>query len=432
MRPPPLPLLLAALLLAPGHARGAEGRLAGVRLALKPAFQGWRFQRPLFLTHAPGAGDRLFVVEQGGRVWTLAGPEAGERKLFLDLSGKTRASGEGGLLGLAFHPRYAENGLLFVYYSDFSAKAEGRDHQSVVARYRAAAPDRADPASAKEILRVDQPYWNHNGGWLGFGRDGYLYIALGDGGSGGDPRGNAQNRRNWLGSILRIDVNVPEVQEGAADPVDPRDDPTVARRHGQEMEEVLKEAGGLEAMRRPRAPTYAVPRDNPFVGQAGVRPEIWAYGLRNPWRCSFDRDSGDLWCGDVGQNAVEEVDVIVKGGNYGWNFFEGSARYHEGPPYDGRPVVAPAADYRQDVGGRSVTGGYVYRGFRFPDLQGVYLYGDFVSGYIRGLRWENGRAVEDRRLAATGKQISSFGEDAEGELYVTAFDGRVYRIIQAK
>lgn len=378
---------LAALLFFLFPSGGEAGDAAPLRVTLEPAFKKLSFKKPLYLVSAPGS-TRLFVVEQGGVIWVMPGRGAAKRKLFLDLSAKTRASGERGLLGLAFHPRYAENGRFFVYYSDLSAKERGRDHQSVVARFTASEDaDRADPDSETEILRVDQPYSNHNGGCLQFAADGYLYIGLGDGGSAGDPQGHAQNLGSLLGKILRIDVDRP------ADEL-----------------------------------PYGIPKDNPFRGRRGARPEIWAYGLRNPWRFSFDRETGELWAGDVGQNEVEEIDRILPGGNYGWNYFEGSRAYRSGAGVDAASFEKPVLDYLQQVGGRSVTGGYVYRGDALPELFGLYIYGDYTSGRIRGFRYEGGEAVGDQLLAATGKAISSFGEDARGELYATAFDGGVYRL----
>ncbi|MCA9902330.1 MAG: PQQ-dependent sugar dehydrogenase, partial [Anaerolineae bacterium] len=295
------------------------------------------FSRPLFVTHAGDGSGRLFVVEQGGRIWILEE----ERRLdtpFLDISQlvSSEANGAGyserGLLGLAFHPDYAENGVFFVDYTDTNGN-------TVVARYRvsAADPDLADPASAEIILTQQQPYANHNGGHLAFGPDGYLYIGFGDGGSQGDPNGNAQNRSSWLGKILRI----------AAGP-----------------------EGG-----------YAIPEDNPFVQDTNAAPEIWAYGLRNPWRFSFDRETGDLYIGDVGGSDWEEIDYQPAGSpggaNYGWNIYEGMH------PTSGRAapedLVLPITEYPHSEG-VSVAGGYVYRGSTIESLQGIYLYGDFGFG----------------------------------------------------
>ncbi len=409
---------------------------APARVRLAPAFKGLKFRKPLYLTYAPDGRRRLFVVEQGGRIWVMARPGAARKKLFLDLSKKTAARWERGLLGLAFHPQYAENGYFFVYYSDPSARRRSRaiDHRSVVARFKVSAdPDRADPKSEREILSVDQPYGNHNGGCLQFGPDGFLYIGLGDGGSGGDPHGNAQDLGSLLGKILRIDIDALLELKTARkiSPIDdPRDDPRVPRRQQQDMADVIR-----EAMRPPRAQdrarrgaSYHIPKDNPFVGVEGARPEIWAYGLRNPWRFSFDPESGALWAGDVGQGEVEEIDLIVPGGNYGWNIFEGSQSYLDGGPAP-EGYVAPVIDYLHAQVGRSVTGGYVYRGDSVPGLHGVYVYGDYVSGRIRGARYANGSVSWDGPLLSSGKMISSFGLDVDGELYVLDYrGGAVYRL----
>jgi glucose/arabinose dehydrogenase len=248
---------------------------------------------------------------------------------------------------------------------------------------------RAAPDSEEIILEVPQPFSNHNGGALIFGPDGYLYVGLGDGGSRGDPRGNDQNTGTLLGSILRLDVD------------------------------------GVAGDRN-----YAIPPDNPFVGDPDSRDEIWAFGMRNPWRISFDRQTDDLWAGDVGQNVWEEVDVIVAGGNYGWNVTEGAHCYRPSTNCATGGLIPPVQEYDHGSG-CSITGGYVYRGEALPSLAGVYLYADFCSGRIWGLRYEDGAATVTREIANTGLPIASFGEDAAGELYVLAFDGGVYRVVAA-
>jgi glucose/arabinose dehydrogenase len=343
------------------------------------------FSSPLFVTSPPGDTDRLFVVERGGLIrivrdgGILATP-------FLDISGLVLASGEQGLLGLAFHPAYATNGYLFVNYTD----ASGDTH---IARYTVSAdPDVADAGSAERILFVDQPYSNHNGGMLAFGPDGMLYAGLGDGGSGGDPDGNGQNRTTLLGSLLRLDVDA-----------------------------------GLP---------YGIPADNPFAGHATYREEIWAYGLRNPWRFSFDRQNGDLYIGDVGQSVVEEIHyqrVDSPGGeNYGWNIMEGSRCYlSTSCPQSG--LVLPVAEYGHTAG-CSVTGGYVYRGSGSPDLQGRYFFGDFCSGWIRSFVISDGVATDLQDHSADIEKVpnlASFGEDGAGELYVVSLGGTVYRLTRA-
>jgi glucose/arabinose dehydrogenase len=305
---------------------------------------------------------------------------------FIDLSDRVFNAGERGLLGLAFPPGYAQKGYFYLHYSRLG------DGASVLSRFFVSAdPNLALPASEQVLLLVDQPFANHNGGQLAFGPDGLLYVALGDGGSAGDPFGNGQNPASLLGSLLRLDV------EGGALP-------------------------------------YAIPPDNPFVGLPNARPEIWAIGLRNPWRFSFDRLSGDLFIADVGQNTWEEINHqpggAAGGANYGWNILEGPDCFSpaEGcvPP---AAAVAPVASYDHGLG-CSVTGGYVYRGPQNPDLQGLYFYADFCSGRLWGLR-RVGATWENQLLAETGRQISSFGEDEAGRLYLADYgSGTILRIDQ--
>jgi glucose/arabinose dehydrogenase len=337
------------------------------------------FNRPLYLTHAGDGSGRLFVLEQDGVVQviengqTLATP-------FLDIRSRVGSQGnEQGLLGLAFHPNYAENGIFYVDYTDLIGN-------TVVARYSVSGDqNRADPDSETIVLQVSQPYANHNGGDINFGPDGYLYISLGDGGSGGDPGGNGQNTNTLLGAILRIDVD-----------------------------------GG--------AP-YAIPADNPFAGGGG-QPEIWVYGLRNPWRFSFDRQTGDFYIGDVGQNVWEEIDFLPAGTggvNFGWNYFEGNHAFVGNPP-DGLAAVFPVAEYRHE-GSCSVTGGYVYRGAQLPAWNGVYLYADFCSGEIFGLLQGSDGQWQNQSLFGTGQQITSFGQDESGELYFVGRGGNVFQLV---
>lgn len=358
----------------------AQGAIPDVRMV--PAFPDLEFDRPLYLTHANDTSDRLFVVEQPGRIHVLPGArDTNSSRVFLDITKRVRTvHNEEGLLALAFAPDYPQSGHFFVYYSASDPR------RGVLSRFSVSGSDRnsADAASEKVILEVDQPYGNHNGASVIFGPDGYLYLSLGDGGSAGDPHGHGQNLGTLLGSILRIDVTP--------------DDTT-----------------------RP----FSIPPDNPFIGVAGARGEIWAYGLRNVWRMSFDRQTGELWAGDVGQNKWEEIDLIVRGGNYGWNVREGAHDYR--PAATKATLIDPVIEYGR-YEGASVTGGYVYRGARFPGLQGVYLYADFVTGTIWGLRHSQGKLIESKALLEQPNNISSFGEDARGELYVTCFDGRIYRI----
>jgi glucose/arabinose dehydrogenase len=337
------------------------------------------FERPLYVTEAGDDSGRLFVVEQGGVVWILQDGERLETP-FLDVSALiTRQGNEQGLLGLAFHPNYSENGLFYINYTDVNG-------DTVVARYSVSADDAnaADPESAQILMQVDQPYSNHNGGHMLFGPDGYLYIGLGDGGSAGDPQGNGQNLSALLGKLLRIDVD-----------------------------------GGEP---------YGIPADNPFVDDANAAPEVWAYGLRNPWRFSFDRETNDLYIGDVGQNAWEELNFqpadSAGGENYGWNIYEATYPYAGTDSSD--DLVMPFAEYGHNQG-CSVTGGYVYRGEMLPDLQGVYLFADFCSGIIWSSYRDEAGEWQTDVFMETGRTISSFGEDAAGELYITDFNGVVSR-----
>jgi glucose/arabinose dehydrogenase len=339
---------------------------------------------PVDLQSVPGDRARLFVVEQAGRIRIIRGGAVLPTP-FLDIVDRVGSGGERGLLGLAFHPAYAQNGRFFVNYTDRS----GHTH---IAEFRGApGADTADPATERLVLFVTQPFPNHNGGGLAFGNDGMLYIALGDGGSGGDPLNNGQRLITHLGKILRVDVD--------------------------------------------RAAPFAIPSDNPFVGNAAALPAIWAYGLRNPWRIAFDRATGDLYIGDVGQNALEEVDVGLlarRGGeNYGWSVMEGTRCFR---PSSGCPTAGltlPVVEYGRGDG-CSITGGVVYRGCRMPGYHGTYFYGDYCTGMIRSFRLVNGQAVDQRDwTAALGRgvgSITSFGVDADGEVYIVDHDGEVYRV----
>jgi len=336
---------------------------------------GSSFTRPVLVTNA--GDERLFVVEQRGVIWILQG---GERLVepFLDIRAQVEDRGnEQGLLGLAFHPDFAHNGAFYLDYTG----AGGATH---IVRYGLSTdPNRADPASENLLLKIDQPYANHNGGVLAFGPDGYLYIGTGDGGSAGDPQGNGQRLDTLLGKILRLDVD-----------------------HGD---------------------PYAIPPDNPFAGGGG-RPEIWAYGLRNPWRIAFDPLTGDLYIGDVGQGSMEEVDFQPAGApggeNYGWNVREGTLAY-SGPA--AANMIDPVAEYDHSQG-CSITGGVVIRDSRLPEWSGVYLYGDFCSGQVWGLRPDGHGDWQHARLWASGFQISSFGVDAAGRVYLVDLNGSLQRL----
>ena len=357
-----------------------SGPLPSVRAEV--VFPGVSFDRMVYLTHPEGMPERLYLVLQPGRIMAFDNvPNPSTPQTFLDIRDRVSDRGnEEGLLGLAFDPDYGNNGYFYVYYSAASPR------RSVIARYHAPpGSDRVDPSTEKIIMEIGQPFSNHNGGQVTFGPDGYLYVGLGDGGSGGDPRGHGQNLRTLLGTILRIDVSA------------------------------LDETG-----------SYTVPPDNPFVGVQGARPEIWAYGLRNPWRFSFDRETGDLWTGDVGQNKLEEIDIIKPGANYGWNIMEGTSCFRN-PGCGSDELEPPVAEYGRD-GGCSVTGGYVYRGSRLPSLVGAYLYGDFCTGNIWALRYDGGQVTEQARIAATDLQISSFAEGPDGEVYILSFTGEIARL----
>lgn len=347
-------------------------------IQLQPVATG--LSSPLYVTSPPG-DERLFIVEQGGTI-RIVENGALRPTPFLDLSDSVSSGGERGLLSMAFHPSYATNGFFYVDYTD-------RRGNTRVVRYHVSdtSADVADPNSAKLILTVAQPFPNHNGGLVLFGLDGKLYIGLGDGGSGGDPQGNGQNLGALLGKILRVDVD-------AGDP-------------------------------------YAIPSDNPFVGHAGARGEIWAYGLRNPWRFAFDRTTHQLYIADVGQNAWEEVDVApagTGGQNYGWNIMEGRHCYNASL-CDQSGLTLPVLEYGHSDG-CSITGGYVYRGTLAPVLAGQYLYSDYCTGFLRSFTFSNG-AVSDERSWDVGDigNVLSFGEDDAGEVYVCSGNGTVYRIV---
>jgi uncharacterized protein (TIGR03437 family) len=335
---------------------------------------------PLDIQNAGDGSGRLFLAEQRGVIRVLE-DGALDPVPFLDIRTKVSAGGERGLLGLAFPPDFGRKQHFYVNYT------RAADGATVVARYRVSGnPGVADPASETVILLLNQPFSNHNGGGLVFGPDGFLYIGTGDGGSAFDPLNNAQNRQSLLGKMLRIDV------EGGAVP-------------------------------------YGVPPDNPFVHDPTYRPEIWALGLRNPWRYSFDRASGDLWIADVGQGRVEEINLQPSGGggeNYGWRRMEGTLCVEEG--CDTAGLTLPVHEYTHSAGECAVTGGFVYRGERSPALRGTYIYSDYCSGRIWALRREGGEWV-NRLLLSSGRSVSSFGEDEAGEIYLAAINsGEILRI----
>jgi glucose/arabinose dehydrogenase len=353
-----------------------------------PAAYAWRpvaggLQKPLGVVSPRDGSGRLFVLEQAGKVQIVQDGQILPVP-YLDIIDRVGSRGnEQGLLGLDFHPRYAENGFFYVNYTD-------RNGDTVIARFQVSPddPECADPGSEKRLMNITQPFPNHNGGEVTFGPDGYLYLGLGDGGSAGDPQGNGQSLETRLGKILRIDVD--------------NGDP------------------------------YAIPPDNPFAAGGG-REEIWAYGLRNPWRFSFDKLKGDLYIGDVGQNQIEEIDYLpagaAGGANFGWNYFEGTSAYQGAPPL-GLQFVPPVAEYSHAMG-CSVTGGVVYRGSRLPAWQGIYLYGDYCSGTVWGLARNALGIWQSQALFSQVGLITSFGQDEQGEVYLVDQKGVLY-VLDAK
>ncbi|SFT85033.1 Glucose/arabinose dehydrogenase, beta-propeller fold [Algoriphagus locisalis] len=352
---------------------------------VQEAFPNLSFTRPVDFQHAGDNSNRIFVVEQRGVISVFENNAAASEKTeFLDIESKVDDSGnEEGLLGLAFHPEFQSNGYFYVNYT------AGNPNRTVISRFSVMSsdPNKADPSSELVLLEFEQPYSNHNGGQISFGPDGFLYIATGDGGSGGDPQGNGQNRSTLLGKILRIDVN---------------------------------QTTGSN--------NYSIPADNPFVNNSeGFREEIYAYGLRNPWRFSFDSSNGQLWVGDVGQNKYEEIDIVENGGNYGWNTMEG---FHCFKPADcdKTGLALPVWEYDHSQGDISVTGGFVYHGDAIAELEGLYIYADFVSGRIWSLDVSDPSNPINTELLNADFPISAFGVDQNQELYICGFDDKIYKL----
>jgi len=358
------------------------------KLAATNVYEELVFHKPLWVGTAPDKLGRLFVVEQSGKIKVFkddasAKPES--VKTFLDLSAKVyMGHNEEGLLALAFHPKFKDNGHCYVYYSlkgEGMQTVLGRDVQlryGILSRFTVDKkdPDKIAADSEVELMRITQPWGNHNGADLLFGKDGYLYFSLGDGGAGGDPLNSGQDLSTLLGTILRIDID-----------------------------------------KQDKGKKYAVPKDNPFVGKTGAQPEIWAYGLRNVWRMCFDTKTDELWAGDVGQNAWEEIDLIVKGGNYGWRIREGAHKFGRGTE-EAPDLIDPVVEYAQSrADGRSVTGGVMHRGTSIKGLDGVYVFGDYESGRVWGVtRGDDGKVTEYSILCDTKRRISSFGYNTRGEL----------------
>ena len=371
--------LVLTLSFIPFSSRTARAQTSTGSIALEPVLSG--LSSPVYLTSAHDSSNRLFIVEQGGRIKVL--PDgANSPVVFLDIAARVISGGERGLLGLAFHPHFRSNRRFFVNYT------RTPDGATVIAEYHASstAPNIADTAETV-LLVIPQPFANHNGGMIEFGPDGYLYLGIGDGGSANDPGNRAQDINNLLGKILRIDVD-------RADGINP----------------------------------YASPADNPFFGSIPGRDEIYATGMRNPWRFSFDRLTGDLYAGDVGQNEWEEIDIVRRGANYGWRVMEG---LHCNPIFSGGVCTAaglttPIAEYRHTGGRCSVTGGYVYRGPNSTLAPGTYVYGDFCTGEVFTLINGQQEVLLDSSLS-----ISSFGEDEAGEIYIVGLGGTIHRLVNA-
>jgi len=369
---------------------GTSSGVARAQYQVVNAFPRLTFDEPVDLQNAGDASGRLFVVERHG-VIQVVGDWGGApaKRVFLDITDRVMSAGiEEGLLGLAFDPDFKSNGF---FYVDYVGRGRLR---TVISRFRVSAsnPDSADKASELVILEIPQPYSNHKGGQIAFGPDRYLWIALGDGGSERDPDNRGQDLTGLLAKILRIDVTSAE-----------------------------------------RSRPYSIPPDNPFVGNKhGWREETYAYGLRNPWRFSFDRPSGRVWAADVGQDRFEEIDIIEKGKNYGWSIMEGMRCYRP-DPCDKTGLTLPIWEYAHDAkGGNSITGGYVYRGPELRDLYGKYIYGDFVSGRIWALAYDGTHPPVNTELLRTDLGISSFGTDQNGEIYICDLNGLIYRLTARK
>jgi glucose/arabinose dehydrogenase len=353
-------------------------------LVLTNAFPSLSFKKPVDFQNANDGSNRLFVVEKSGKIHVFNNTrDANETLIFLDISHLVSEEGnEMGLLGLAFHPQFASNGYFFVDYTTNSPR------RTVIARYQvySSQPNQVNITTAHVILEIPQPYTNHNGGQIAFGPDGYLYIAMGDGGSAWDPMGHGQNKTSLLGALLRIDID--------------QSDP------------------GLN---------YGIPETNPFFRNVmGFAEEIFAYGLRNPWRFSFDSESGLLLVADVGQNDIEEIDIVENGGNYGWDIKEGTL-CHAGTECEDSNLIDPLWEYEHSYGS-SITGGYVYRGVKLSQIYGKYIYGDFVSGRIWALEFQNATPVNNTELFDLSMSISSFGVDESQELYILSYAGSIYSL----
>ncbi len=402
--------LATAILLTTLATGGALAQSSTINLAKPPeslntspmpikvvnAYPNLRVDRPIVLTGAGDGSGRLFIAGQKGKVFFIEqnDTEVEEANLFIDITKKVSykdRENEEGLLGLAFHPKFKENGHFFVYYTTTE-----RPHVSVISRFTVSEsdPNVGDPDSEVQLMQIQQPFWNHNGGTLVFGPDGYLYVALGDGGKGNDPLGSGQDLSKLHGSVLRIDVD----QSTDSSP-------------------------------------YGIPNDNPLVGRKGVWPEIYAWGIRNIWRMAFDPKTGDLWAADVGQNAWEEINLIQGGGNYGWSLREAAHSFTLGGGKGSGPrrdLIEPLVEYpHTDDWGKSITGGAVYRGPSTPSLDGYYLYGDYVSGRLWALRYDREKksVTENRPIAWDNLAVFTFGQTDDGEVLMSTMmgGGRIYK-----
>ncbi len=359
-----------------------------VKVKLTPVFTQLKLTKPLLLLAPPDGSDRIFIIEQPGRVlWWENKPDVTEYHVALDIRAKVGSKGwEEGLLGIAFHPRFKDNGQVFLHYTQAPGK------KNILSRFTFDSERKTiDPKSEQVILTLDQPFDNHNGGMIAFGPDGCLYISFGDGGQRDDPLDSGQNKNTWLGKILRIDVDVPYTPE------------------------------------KP----FGIPGDNPFVNVPNTKPEIYAYGLRNVWRFSFDRKTGDLWAGEVGQDLWEMIYLIQKGGNYGWPVMEGSHKFTKQNGISpklapGEKIIPPVVEHNH-AAAKSITGGYVYRGKAIPELEGAYVYGDFQTGLMWYFRWDGGKATKPQFIGMT-PEIASFGEDRDGDIYVCNLKGKLFKL----
>jgi glucose/arabinose dehydrogenase len=350
------------------------------------AYPKLTFDSPVEYTYANDGTNRVFVVEQAGRIKVFDNnANSSAAQTYLDIRKNVAYGGEMGLLGLAFHPKFKENGFFFVNYT------KDNPRETVVSRFKVSTDDAStiDPKSEVILFKFRQPYSNHNGGKVLFGPDGYLYVSTGDGGSGGDPQNNGQNRSSWLGKILRVDVN--STEKG----------------------------------------NYGIPADNPFANnREGFREEIFAYGLRNPWRISFD-EKGQLWAGDVGQNEIEEIDIVTKGGNYGWRIKEGRADYNSDNNPSPKNLIEPIWQYSHSQGNVSITGGIVYRGSQNPSLRGKYIYADYASGRVWALTPDGNKSGSNQEIVSRAGAISAFGEDQKHELYMCDLgDGKILKLVE--